>query len=397
MPGAPSDEGNIAAVAIRFSDIPAYRIVQLLTNLCYSKEDVEGKQRSSLSLIKAFRIKQKEIQRYNKQQKRIFNRLFSNVAWPTQPKLVNEDEWSRLYPKRQVNHDSEGDSGSFYSKKNKAEVEYESQLEYRFCMYLEQLDSVQKYMQQPINIRYSLANKDHTYYPDFLVMLRDGRCIIVEIKSHNHMGFYRNIVKWTALQEFCLKYRFGYLIIEDSRSLNDYIYMEVDKFKTETLLKHVTDNQVTWSDYRKIRETLSLDWKEATSIILQHDLMLSISPFRLSKSPTSFADFVEKHKQLTVYQSKVKDANETAEQRNKSGEKKVTPKKQSNTPQITIKPETNNEAHLLNSYNRWDSEEDAQLTKEFNMGMKIEQIALSHKRKISAIKSRLKKLRLITQ
>lgn len=190
-PGDSSDEWNIATIAIRLSDIPTYRITHLITQLCYSKDQAEEKRKSSLRLIKAIRSNFKDMQRYDKQQQRIFDRLFANVAWPTHTKIINDDEWLHIHPKRQVNHDGEGDSGSFYSEKNKFELEYESQLEYRFCMYLEQLDVVVKYVQQPLEIPYTMKDENYIYYPDFLVLLQDGSCVVVEIKSHNHMGFYR--------------------------------------------------------------------------------------------------------------------------------------------------------------------------------------------------------------
>lgn len=252
-------------------------------------------------------------------------------------------------------------------------------------------------MQQPLEIPYTVTDKDHIYYPDFFVLLQDGRCVVVEIKSHNHMGFYRNIMKWIALQEFCLKYGFGYLIIESSLSLNDYIFAEIDKFKIENFLQYVSDKQLSWSEYRKIREALSLDWKEATSIILQHDLKLTIPPFRLTKSPNSFAGFIERHKQMTKYTKVKKAVVETDDSENMSTSTHET----KTVPEITKHKQDNSfrsdDAQLANSYNRWDSFEDNQLIQEFNMGMKVEQIAEIHKRKIGGIQSRLKKLGLITE
>lgn len=99
-PGDSSDECNIATIAIRLSDIPAYRITHLITQLCYSKDQAEEKRKSSLRLIKAIRSNFKDMQRYDKQQQRIFNRLFANVAWPTHTKIINDDEWLRIHPKR---------------------------------------------------------------------------------------------------------------------------------------------------------------------------------------------------------------------------------------------------------------------------------------------------------
>lgn len=396
-PGDPSDECNIATLAIRLSDIPVYRITHLITQFCYPKDEAEEKRKSSLRLIKAIRSNFKDLQRHDEQQQRIFNRLFANVAWPTHTKIINDDEWLRIHPKRQVSHDCEGDSGSFYSKKNKFEIEYESQLEYRFCMYLEQLDAVAKYVQQPLRIPYTATDKDHIYYPDFFVRLQDGRCVVVEIKSHNHMGFYRNIMKWIALQEFCMKYGFGYLVIENTLSLNDYIYAEIDKLKIENFLQYVSDKPISWSEYRKIRETLSLDWKEATSIILQNDLKLTITPFRLSKSPKSFTSFIERHKQMTKY---IK-VNKTVVEADDSEKKNASTHKTKTVPEITKHKQDNSfrsdDPQLANSYNRWDSFEDNQLIQEFNMGMKVEQIAEIHKRKIGGIQSRLKKLGLIKE
>ncbi len=392
-PGDISSDCNMAILAIRLSDIPSYRLFHIFTNLSYSKDEVSVRSLNAERLYNTLRSSVQERHRIDRRQQQIFQRLFKDVAWPQNFKNTSIDDFLQVHPKRSVNHDSESISGSFYSKKNEANIEYESQLEFHFCKYLEELEYVSNYVQQPMGILYTISEVIHDYCPDFLVRLNDGRCIVVEIKPHMRMGYYSNIMKWIGLQNFCQKEGYGYLIIENSRNLNDYICAELDQKKVEFLLFNVNDRVLYWSDYKKLREEVHLSWSELNSIILQHNLKFTSFPFRLELSPFKFSEFIRKHKKMTGFTESPNTnmlVTSGQEKAHLGTRKKHKIKQKENSGTAT-------DPTLSNSYNRWEWFEDEQLRMEFYQGMELEQMASVHKRKTGGIHSRLKKLGLISE
>jgi hypothetical protein len=79
------------------------------------------------------------------------------------------------------------------------EVQCESLLEHRFFALLELLGTVNRYQEQPCRIDYRLDGWSRPYHPDVLIVLRDGRAILAELKPAHQVALFPNLVNWAAL------------------------------------------------------------------------------------------------------------------------------------------------------------------------------------------------------
>lgn len=63
-------------------------------------------------------------------------------------------------------------------------VIYRSSWEKKFCIYCERTPEIQYWSSEPISIKYFnlLDNSYHTYYPDYLIKLLNGKTLLVEVK-----------------------------------------------------------------------------------------------------------------------------------------------------------------------------------------------------------------------
>lgn len=74
-------------------------------------------------------------------------------------------------------------SGMYKSVKNRSYMKYRSAYEYAFFEQLESDPNVIKYLSEPIEIRYvDVDLKNRTYIPDVLVLYKDGRMELCEVK-----------------------------------------------------------------------------------------------------------------------------------------------------------------------------------------------------------------------
>ncbi|MBT4836233.1 MAG: hypothetical protein HON94_02685, partial [Methylococcales bacterium] len=153
--------------------------------------------------------------------------LLDRVVWPKQTSIIEPDD-PEILSKRNVYKEGNGSSGSFLSEKMNRTVEYESHLEWDIYNIIEQSDEVKFYQEQPFEIPYFLKNKEYAYYPDVLIILNDGRGIVVEIKPLSDMVLFINIKKYNSMIKFCTEKGFGYLMTDKKNC-----YTDIDNFKTD--------------------------------------------------------------------------------------------------------------------------------------------------------------------
>jgi len=79
--------------------------------------------------------------------------------------------------------------------------------------------SVQSFEYEPFFIRYVVDGIKHYYFPDFLVILRDGRRFLIEIKPLALMAYGLNNHKIEALKRFCCVCGIGCVLIHRNPTL----------------------------------------------------------------------------------------------------------------------------------------------------------------------------------
>lgn len=116
----------------------------------------------------------------------------------------------------------------FESEMNKPII-YRSSWEKTFMKWCELSPKVKKWGSECISIKYMsrLDGQEHTYYPDFCLVLNDDTHVIVEIKPYNQVvkpnpsnewatrEYMRNISKWTTIKKKCEEKGYRFWIITE--------------------------------------------------------------------------------------------------------------------------------------------------------------------------------------
>ena len=93
-------------------------------------------------------------------------------------------------------------TGIHHSPKCPTPIKYRSGWEYTVALYLDQDANVLSYEYESIKIRYAVAGKYHDYYPDFLVLYKSGKKVIVEVKRADKLTDRKVIAKATATRKW---------------------------------------------------------------------------------------------------------------------------------------------------------------------------------------------------
>ena len=104
--------------------------------------------------------------------------------------------------KRRRKRKSHYKTGIHHSPKCPTPIKYRSGWEYTVALYLDQDANVLSYEYESIKIRYAVAGKYHDYYPDFLVLYKSGKKVIVEVKRADKLTDRKVIAKATATRKW---------------------------------------------------------------------------------------------------------------------------------------------------------------------------------------------------
>jgi hypothetical protein len=93
-------------------------------------------------------------------------------------------------------------TGIHHSPKCPTPIKYRSGWELTVALYLDQNPEVLLYEYESINIRYAVAGRYRTYTPDFLIVYKDGKKVIVEVKRADKLTDRKVIAKATATRKW---------------------------------------------------------------------------------------------------------------------------------------------------------------------------------------------------
>ena len=105
--------------------------------------------------------------------------------------------------------------GKFASLKMKRAIWWESQIERDYIYLLEFDPDVLFYKEQPFRIRYTYADSQHHYTPDFLVLRKDGRKQLVEVKPEEKMAKDENVLLFHIIFPICQQQGYEFVIVTD--------------------------------------------------------------------------------------------------------------------------------------------------------------------------------------
>lgn len=239
------------------------------------------------AIAKDYELK-KELIRH---QKKLLNlrTILSYVIQPSQFYFIDKTEVVFFTRKRSISLCGEGKAGSFYSHKLNRLVVYESNLEKKFYRLLDLSEDVAFYQEQPLKIPYQIQGENLLYYPDVLLVLKDGRGIVVEIKPIFKMGLKINLIKWTALKKFCNDRGLGLLVTDGRYAIQQIQKHSIDPDFANALLDRLKLGSIGWSEYKKIKERYSPSRNDFIAVVLNNKLIWKLSPFYLSYETSSIA------------------------------------------------------------------------------------------------------------
>jgi len=284
----PNDEGEIERfvqfIETELSFLPERYSFSLAAYLVFqTKSEVERILPKARQLFRLHKdVKKEEFKQQVLSEKLL--RLLDKTKWPASSKPpLDIPDYCTLERKRNVSLDGKGNAGSFYSDKMHRLVEFESELEYDFLLWLEHVNDVSYYQEQPLEIPYIYEGKSYLYYPDILVILRDRRIFVVEIKPVFEMALHTNLVKWAMLKNFCIENGLGLLVTDGNYSIQQLVDHEVNLSYSNAVIKQISQNgQLSWQEYRKIRDEYTPSRKDFVALVLQNKLIWRLSPFLLS-------------------------------------------------------------------------------------------------------------------
>ncbi|MFP7486475.1 hypothetical protein SFC65_20115 [Priestia filamentosa] len=144
--------------------------------------------------------------------------IFKSVEWPQNRKRYSKGVIEKLSPQRATIGRRKG---TFYSEKNKRNVQYESGIELSVIEEMENSKYIISYCEQAITVKFSFKGMEHQYHPDFIAMTDDGSIFVVEVKPVLLMADYMNLRKWMALGTYCEQRGFGIIITDGKTTFSE--------------------------------------------------------------------------------------------------------------------------------------------------------------------------------
>lgn len=275
------EKGSIERLAEVFCDAQSIlylqvHFVELLLKFLYTKK--EGSLYKS-GLVKAVREKITE----KKRGKKFYPDFLLQIFWPKQIRKISDEEIGQLKSVRQPRYIRNNIIGKFFSDKLNKVVEYESWVEREFLYSLELCDEVEYYQEQPLRVTYKDGDKLRNCTPDILVVFKDRKAVIVEVKHQFYLPLYKTIVKGRVLWEFCKTKGFGLAITDGQWSIKRLKQLPIPAEFESAILNWVRENPLNLEEYLKIKETHKSTFFDLAALIIKNKLTWQLGKFKLEK------------------------------------------------------------------------------------------------------------------
>lgn len=210
--------------------------------------------------------------------------VFESTMYPPKPRLFKHKIDNMNTPLREINKNSLGQTGSFFSQKINREVAYESMQEFQIYQIMEHTKKVTWYCEQPISIPYQYNNKVRHYYPDLAVLTSDGHGVIIEVKPIRDMVLEPTLRKALAAIDFLHNKGLGYLMVDSwGRSLKTIGAGIVNKNISQDILIAINnEGNLNYDAYKKVLNGRDFTDTAFISFVAQNDLSYCKNPFGLA-------------------------------------------------------------------------------------------------------------------
>jgi hypothetical protein len=130
-------------------------------------------------------------------------------------------------------------SGFYYSKKTRQRIFYRSSWELKILKYLERCQVIKNYLFDKIIVSYKIHGGIQYSRPDCLIVFRNGRELLIEIKPLNLLKYYNNWHKIKGYRLFCKKNKIQFALISEVHVNNPELFYSVLKQAYEGKLYNV--------------------------------------------------------------------------------------------------------------------------------------------------------------
>jgi hypothetical protein len=273
-------------------DFPCRMTLRLLSSLYFSST---GDINITLGHLPAWKKRQWDLRheaylanirrRTRIKEEKQFNELLENVIWFDHITTRQKEDFLYELPKRQVNRNTQYYSGEYWSKKCNRNVQHESAKELEFIHTLESSPQVSYYLEQPVTIEYIKWDVERCYTPDFLVLLKSGKCVLVERKDLDGMVDATVHRRMEALMDYCKEKGYGILITNGKYSINHlrkYPYNLDLETDLRNILLEKGEKGITYYHYKILMDKHKAKKVEFLSIVLNNNWNYYPYPFRLT-------------------------------------------------------------------------------------------------------------------
>ena len=194
-----------------------------------------------------------------KDNKKLLERFNSKINYPSKVNKNCEDFFNKLKIERK---------SSKIQKLNNS-ISYESKSERMVLEKLLKIESVNKIKTQSLKLEYEYNEKKGYFYPDFVILMKDGSIIILEVKNELKMVDTRAIYKYTALKEFAIKNGFGYGMVTKDFITFEHIVSAKKNVKLETeLIENLKEKRlIKWKYIQEIKNKFNCTSRDIEKIL----------------------------------------------------------------------------------------------------------------------------------
>lgn len=196
---------------------------------------------------------------------------------------------------REINRNSTGRTGSYYSKKCQREICYESGEEHRLYQIMEKTDKVVWYQEQPISIPYKIDNRQCQYRPDLAVITDDGYGTVIEVKPPLNLVQLPTLRKAIEATKYLHNKGIGFILVDShGRSLKNLSTYPTYNEIAERILGIIREKgEVDYSTYKELTKDTKIRTPEFISTMVHYNLTFMSRPFRIWRLPNELSyDFL---------------------------------------------------------------------------------------------------------
>jgi hypothetical protein len=177
-------------------------------------------------------------------------------------------------------------TGQWESDKIGRAVGHESGIELQLIRLLDTAPMVTSYCEQPVVVPYQIEGEAHQYYPDLLVRLKDGRNLLVELKSRLYdFAIWPNQIKFAAATRFAHEHGWGFLAATaGTMTLRDLVEWRIEDELEDHLRHRLAKGPMDWRAMTEVRKKFDASHNDIAAIIWRNQWCWQVRPYRLSAS-----------------------------------------------------------------------------------------------------------------